>query len=161
MFLRHPGFHGRILRRTLERLLNTDVREIAQRPVSTSFPTNFHDFSIPFRNSDGRSVITSPFSLLIQISSPKRNNNAFPSVINKPMHLISRYSNNRVLSRLRASSMTLIAGLAGCARPSHQTRKPFYITTRRQKNPPSRENYACELHQVMIMRLLRVGRTSC
>ena len=29
------------------------------------------------------------------------------------------------------------------------------------ENPPSRENYASELHQVMILRLSRVGWTSC
>ena len=45
--------------------------------------------------------------------------------------------------------MTWITGEAGgCARgPTHQTRKPFYITMP-PENPTSRENYASELHQV-------------
>jgi hypothetical protein len=44
---------------------------------------------------------------------------------------------------------------------THQTQKPFYITPFRQTNPALREKYASELHQAMIIRLSRVGRTSC
>ena len=43
-------------------------------------------------------------------------------------------------------------------RPYYQTQKPFYITICRPKNPVSRENYASELHQAMILRLSKVGR---
>ena len=49
----------------------------------------------------------------------------------------------------------------GCALPTHQTRKPFYTTPRRQKDSLSRKNYASELHQVMVLRLSKIGRTSC
>jgi hypothetical protein len=43
---------------------------------------------------------------------------------------------------------------------THQTRKPFYITPYREKDLSSRENYASELHQVVILHLLKVDRTS-
>jgi hypothetical protein len=43
---------------------------------------------------------------------------------------------------------------------THQTRKPFYITPYRQKDLSSRENYASELHQVVILHLSKVDRTS-
>ena len=36
----------------------------------------------------------------------------------------------------------------------HQTRKPFYTTRRREKYPELRGNYAYELYQVMMLRLL-------
>ena len=36
-----------------------------------------------------------------------------------------------------------------CPTSTHQTRKPFYVTSCRQKNPVSLENYASELHQVV------------
>jgi hypothetical protein len=45
--------------------------------------------------------------------------------------------------------------------PTNQIRKLFYITLCRQKNPASLENYASELHQVMILRLSKVDQTSC
>jgi len=48
-----------------------------------------------------------------------------------------------------------------CNYPTHQPRKPFYITPYRQKDPASREKYASELHQVRILRLSKVDRTSC
>ena len=102
---------------------------------------------------------------LIQISSLRRNNHVFPSVIYMPLYLMSRYSNNVVLSLLRPSSMTRVTRLASQttsrARSTH--RKPFYITPRFQKkNPASRENYASELYRVMMIpSLSRVGRTSC
>ena len=45
-------------------------------------------------------------------------------------------------------------------RTSHRTQKSICIILCRQKNPDSREDYASELHQV-ILRLSKVGRTSC
>ena len=45
--------------------------------------------------------------------------------------------------------------------PTHQTRKPFYITPFRKEDPALRENYVSELHQAMMLLLLKVGRTSC
>ena len=87
-------------------------------------------------------------SLLIQIILLRRISNVFTSVIYIALHLISCYSNNRVLSTLRASSITRLT--CGCTRPTHQTRKPSYVISRRQKNPASRENYASELHQVIF-----------
>ena len=97
-------------------------------------------------------------SLLIQISSLRRNNNVFTSVICNPFLLVSRYSDNRVLSSLKASYMTGFE--RGTIRPTHQTRRPSYITPCQQKNPASRENYVSELHQATMLRLLKVGRTS-
>ena len=99
-------------------------------------------------------------SLLIQISLLRRNSNVFTSVIYDLLDLMSRYSNNRLLSLLRTSTMTRLTR-PGRASPTHQTRKLFYTTSRRQKSLASRENYASELHQVMILRLSRVDRTSC
>ena len=39
--------------------------------------------------------------------------------------------------------------------------KPFFITPLHQENLASRENYGSELHQLMILRLSKVGQTSC
>ena len=166
MFLRHltgrfRGFsrkHGRISKGAGERPLNTNLREMNPR-VSTSFPTNFHAFSIPFRKALNVKMNSVSLSLSIQISSMRRNNNVFKSVIYNPFDLISRYANIRIPSRFPASNMTRPGSGRLC--PSHQTRKPFYITTSRQKYHALGENYASELHQVIILRLSRVGRTSC
>ena len=166
MFLRHltgrfRGFsrkHGRISKGAGERPLNTNPREMSPR-VSTSFPTNFHAFSIPFRKALHVKMTSVSLSLSIQISSMRKNNNALTSVIYNPFDLISRYTNIRVPSRFPASVM--IRPGRGRLRPSHRTRKPFYITTSHQKDHALRENYASELHQVIILRLSRVGRTSC
>ena len=92
-------------------------------------------------------------SLLIQINSQRRNNNAFTSVIYNALHLISRCSNNRVLSWMKGSRISSITGL--CA--THQARKPFYITLCRQKNLVSQENYVSESHQAMT-RMLRPSK---
>ena len=176
MFFRHltgPGFrnflHRRISKGTLERSLNTNPRELGPR-VSTGLPTNFHAFSIPFRNSDGPLKMTRlvrlpiSSSLLIQISSLRRNKHVFPSVIYIPLYLVFRYLNNRVLSLLRASSMTQGARLAtqatGGSSSTQHPRKPSSITPCRQTNPALQENYASELYRLMILRLSRVGRTS-
>ena len=119
-------------------------------------------FSISFRNpTDGSLKVKTSLSLLIQKSSLTRSNNVFPSVIYKPLNLISRYSNDRVPSLLKTYTMTGLTKQWCNQRPTHQARKPFYITPRRQKNRASRENYASELYQVSILRLSRVGRTSC
>ena len=166
MFLRHvTGFqsfsrkYGRISNGTLERsLLGTNPRV-----STTTSPTNFHAFTILFRHADGPiKMAFKSSSLLIQRSSLRRNKNVSTSVIYNPLDLMSRYSIIRVLSRFHASTMSRLAReTSGYLRPTHQTRKPFYITPCRQENPASRENYASELHQVMIMCLSRVGRTSC
>ena len=161
--------HGRISKGILERSLNTNPRELGPR-VSTGFPTNFHAFSIPFRNTDSpltwiltRLPISS--SLLIQISSLRRNKHVFPSDIYVPLYLVFRYLNNRVLSLLIASIMTRGARLesqtTSRSGSTQHPRKPFSITPCRQTNPALQENYASELYRLMILRLSRVGRTSC
>ena len=43
---------------------------------------------------------------------------------------------------------------------THYTQKPFYITPFCKENLASQENYASELHQVMILCYSKVGRTS-
>ena len=105
------------------------------------------------------------FPLLIQISSLRRNNDIFTSVIDMFLDLMSRYKDNRLLFWLRAWTMTRLArmtrGAALSACPTHEPRKPFYTTPCCQKNHASRGNYVFELRQVMILRLSRVGRTSC
>jgi hypothetical protein len=161
MFPRHlvTGFsrkYGRISKGALEGSSVTNPREISPR-VSASVSTNFHAFSIPFRNADGLlDMASKSSSLLIQVSSLRKNNNLFTSVINDPLDMVSRYSNNRVLSYPRRASImiTIIS-------PTHRTQKPFYIISRGQTCPALVENYASELHQVMILRLSRVGQTSC
>ena len=99
--------HGRILKGALKRPLSTDLHEISP-PVSASLPNNIHPFNISFRNQDGplekHCHITS--SLLIQRSSPRRNNDVFASAIYKNFHLMSP-SHNRELSFLRAFTMTV------------------------------------------------------
>ena len=128
----------------LEGTSDTNLREMR---VSTSLPSNFHASSIPFRNSTwGPVEMPCSSSLLIPINLLRRVKNLFPLVIFDPLPLMSRYANNRFLSlsRIRTSSMTRLAHEQEFARPSHQTRKPFYITSRRQINPVLRENYASE-----------------
>ena len=120
-------------------------------------PTNIHSSRIPFRNASPVKALLQLFTLLIQISSLRRINNVFTSIIEYFLNLISRYTNNRVLSRFR--SWTIRTRTSGACL-IHQTRKPFYTTRYRQKNPASQGNYAYELHQVMML-LLFVGQTSC
>jgi hypothetical protein len=97
-------------------------------------------------------------SPLIQISLLRRINNVFASIYD-PLHLISRYSDNRRLSMLRASTMISLAReTRGRARPYPRDTNAFLC---RQKKPAFVENYPSDLHQVMILRLSRVGRTSC
>ena len=72
--------HGQITKGASKRLSDTNPSEIGPR-VSTSLPTtNFHAFSIPFRNSDGPAPFPL-FSLLIQRSSLRRINNVLSSVV--------------------------------------------------------------------------------
>ena len=134
----------------IRRRISSDTypREISPR-ASTSIPTNFHAFSIPFRNAD-RKALLPLFSLLTQISSLKRINSPFTSVVEHAFDLMSCYTNNRVLSRFRTCNMTpSLRGKRGAL--IHQTRKPFYTTRCREENPELRGNYAYELHQVMIL----------
>ena len=146
--------HIHISEGALERSLCTNIREIRSL-VSTSLPNDFHAFSIPFSIQDSEKMASNTTSsLLIQINSLRRNNNAFTSVIYNPLHLISRCSNNRVLSRVKGSG---IASLHA----THQTRKPFYITLCRPKNLAFQENYASESHQAMMLLPSKVGRTFC
>jgi hypothetical protein len=149
--------HGRISNGALGRSSNTNLRRISYF-VSTTLSTNFHAFSIPFRDPDSPLNVTS--SPLIQLSLLRRNNNVFTSAIFQNFNFVSRC--DRVLSWLRISSMTMTARkISTSAFPTHHTRTPFYTTPCRQKNPVSLENYASELHQVMILPLSRVGQTFC
>ena len=156
MFFRHlTGFrsfsrrNGRISMGALEGTSDTNLREMR---VNASLPPNFHAFSIPFRSSTRGPVapvkMPCSSSLLIPISSLRRIKNLFPSVIFNPLPLMSRYANNRFLSlsRIRTSIITRLAHEQEFTRPTHQTRKPFYITSRRQINPVLQENYASESH---------------
>ena len=147
--------HGRISKGAQERLSSTDSGEIKVR--STDNMSSFlRVFTIPFRD-DGilrkTAVSSSP---LIQISSLRRNNDVFTSVICNPLILLSRYRINLVLSYLRASELTSTWGGPGL---SHRTPKPFYITIRHQKHLALQENYAFELYQVMVLHLSRVDLT--
>ena len=123
--------------------LNTNLGGI--RHVSTSLPTYFHEFSIPF-NPDATFLDPNKFA------EKKQQRLHIGDLKSFSPHF--RY--NPVLSCLRPCSVAE----ASIACPTHQARKPFYITPCREKNPPSQENYASELHQAMILRLSRVGRTS-
>ena len=80
--------HGCISMGALEGSSDTNLLEISPR-VSTSLPTIFHAFSIPFRRNLDR-LLKMSSSLLIQISLPRRNNSVFTSVIYNPVDLISR-----------------------------------------------------------------------
>ena len=76
-------------------------------------------------------------SLLIQISSLRRNNNVFTSVINNHLILMSRYTKKGILSWLGASAMTrLTRHPNGC---THRTRKPFCISKSPEKPRIARE----------------------
>ena len=68
--------------------------------VSTSLQTNFHAFSIAFRNSDDPLIVAcgESSSLLIQISSLRRNSNLLTLVIKIALNLGSRCSSNQALS---------------------------------------------------------------
>ena len=116
-------------------------------------------FSLPLKIASDTTQTTS--SLLIQINSPRRNNNVFTSVIYSPFHLLSS-SNMSLLRTCGWSTPTLRRETRSLRRcPTHQIRKPFYIILCRQKSPASPENCASELHRVMILRFSKVGGTSC
>ena len=102
--------HIHISQGAVERSLCTNIREIRSL-VSTSLPNDFHAFSIPFSIQDSEKMASNTTSsLLIQINSLRRNNNAFTSVIYNALHLISRCSNNRVLSWMKGSRISSITG---------------------------------------------------
>jgi hypothetical protein len=94
--------HGRISNGALGRSSNTNLRRISYF-VSTTLSTNFHAFSIPFRDPDSPLNVTS--SPLIQLSLLRRNNNVFTSAIFQNFNFVSRC--DRVLSWLRLSSLTM------------------------------------------------------
>ena len=104
-----------------ERSLGTNLR------VSTSLPTNFHAFSIPFSiipfkilDLDGPMKMAS--SLLIQISSLKRNNSVFMSVIYNTLYPMSCPNNGVLPLILRNYTLTgLVRQSRGCPRSTHQT----------------------------------------
>ena len=150
--------HGCISKGALERsLASQKLREINARVSKWLLMMSrftFTRFTIPFRFR--HIVLQESLSPLIQVSLPKRSNVVFTSVICNPLNLLSRYAINRVL--LWFEEWSMIAG--GYPRPTHPTQRPFYITLNRQKNHALRENYASELHQVMIIHLSRAGLTS-
>ena len=123
---------------------------------------DFHMFSISFSLPIKMASDTTS-SLLIQINSPRRNNNVFTSVIYNPLKLVVSPSNNRRVSLLRNwATPTLTRELRSLRRyPTHQIRKPSYIIICRQKNPVSPENCASELHRVMILPFSKVGGIFC
>ena len=123
--------HIRISEGAVERSLCTNIREIRSL-VSTSLPNDFHAFGIPFSIQDSEKMASNTTSsLLIQINSLRRNNNAFTSVIYNALHLISRCSNNRVLSRVKRSGISTLHA-------THLARKLFCITLCRRKTPHRR-----------------------
>ena len=170
--------HGRISKGALERSLYTKQSEISPR-VSTILPISIYAFRTPLRNlnPDGPLKMTSEpskpsnatetSSLLIQIRLLRWNKNVFISVIYKPFVPISCYSNIRLLSWVRISTMTRLGvkifrlWCTSATSATHRTPKLIFITTCHQKDLVLRENYASELHQMKILRLLEVGRTSC
>ena len=147
--------HGHISKRAQERLSSTDSGEI--KVLSTgNVVFHFHALTIiPFRYPDDMS--SSP---LIQISSLRRNNDVFLSVIRINSVFISRHTINRVLSRLVASQSSITwTPRRGSAGSFHRTPKLSYITLDREKDPALQENYASELYQVMIPHRSKVGLT--
>jgi hypothetical protein len=136
--------------------------------LCTDNPTNFHCtrlLTIPSKFRQSNELTTTLSSPLIQISSLRRNNNVFTSVIWKRLIPISCYKINRLPSNAWNSAMIIILGIPnqapGYPGPTHQTTNSFYITLRRQENPALRQSYASELHQVVLLHLSRAGLTSC
>ena len=124
----------------LERSLSTNQPKTSPPVVSSSLPTNLQAFTSPFRKQrDRRPAISS--SLLIQISSLRRNKNVLRSVIYNISSHLSQNVVNRGLSGVRPWYMTIWPRSA-CA--AHQTRMSFYITTCRPRNLALRENYVSE-----------------
>jgi hypothetical protein len=104
---------------------------------SSGFSHFFKSLSPKFIPSIPLEMASMSSSLLIQISSLRRNNNLDYLTSFRP-HI--RVSSNRYLpvSRLLAWNMKCLVAHR-YPRPTHQTRKPFYITPFRQKKttPPS------------------------
>lgn len=113
-------------------------------------------FTIHFSDAEEPTLMS--LSPLIQINLPRRNNDAFTSVIWN--YLIFRYTGNWILLSLSYHMIWLSNQANTHTCPSRQTPKPFFITICHQTNLPFRENYAYELHQVMILNLSRAGLTS-
>ena len=81
--------------------LSSFVTVMLTRPlvVSTSLQTNVHALSIAFRNLDNSLIVAcESSSLLIQISSLRRNNILLTSVIKFVLGLESHCSNNQIVS---------------------------------------------------------------
>ena len=155
MISRHlTGFwrkHGRISKGALERSSSTNSIRVSLLIIS--WFSYFHAFSILFRDVEESS------SPLIQVNLLRWSNVLFTLVINNSFDLVLLYTINRVL--LRVEPYSIIAGsYSGYGHATPQTQQPFYITFRRQKDHALRENYASELHQVMILHLSRAGLTS-
>ena len=139
-------------------LLMTNPREISLL-VSTSIPTNFYTFSILFRKPGNLERALWPlFSLLIQIS-PLRRINLFTSVL--------VLENGQTFFRQTIEFYPVSAhGLwhqQDFAAPALSTRHECLsiLLDVARKTPYRGGNYAYELHQVMMMLLSRVRRTSC
>jgi hypothetical protein len=154
MIFRHlTGFlrkHGRISKGALERSSSTNSRDVSTEYFYAMFANEFSCLvpGHPSRRHLDPNKFAEKKQQRFQIGDISR------------LKLISRYTINRVLSKLRCSIMILGSQANRDTRPTHQTPKPFYITLRRQINPPLGENFACELHQVMILHLSRAGLTS-
>ena len=86
---------GHIPKGAREKSSNTNLREMSPG-VSTSLLTSFYVFSIPLRVAEGPLEMSS--TLLIQISSLRRNSNVFTSMVDNSLPLMSRYTISRVLS---------------------------------------------------------------
>ena len=117
---------------------------------------NFHAFtaSIPLT---GMRTSLSP---LIQVNLLKRSNIVFTSVIWNTFNLVSCYTINRVLFWVRNSTIKEMVPRYYYTCPTHQKQQAFYITLPREKDLGLLENYASELHQVMILHLSRAGMIS-
>ena len=115
----------------IRRRISSDTypREISPR-ASTSIPTNFHAFSILFRNAD-RKALLPLFSLLTQINSLKRINSPFTSVVEQAFDLMSRYTNNQV-PLMQYASDSIAAGQARGPYPT-DTKAFLYYSTSREK----------------------------
>ena len=138
-------------------------RKLSSTKVSNSLPNQLSTRLVfLFRDPGGLlELATTSSSLLIQINSLRRNNHVFTLVVYKRSILMSK-SKKRFVPCHAAWHMTTLSWKASrFVITTHRTRKHFYITSGREKDPASLENYASELHQVMIQRLSRVGRTSC
>ena len=129
----------------LEGTSDTNLREMR---VSTSLPSNFRvQYSFqklhmgPSRNA--MFIVTLDPNKFVEKSQeplPIGNFRSFTPYVSLRKQSISVLIKD---SHIQYDS-TRLAHEREFARPSHQTRKPFCITSRRQINPVLRENYASE-----------------